>query len=252
MDSLFTFDIDGPRATITLKRPEQHNIIRAQDLPGLIDILNRIASNRDIRAVLLTGTKAKVFSSGFDINSITSTDWSKNELEEAIDRMEAIPQPTVCALTGSVYGGATDLALSCDFRIGITGMELWVPAAALGVHYHINGLRRFTKRLGPNIAKRIFLLGDKLDADLLLSCGYLDALVKPNELAAAADSWISRIIDGAPLAVNGMKTVLNGISRDDFDEKAARNNMLSCLNSSDVIEGVAAFTEGREPKFRGR
>ena len=186
MAPLFTHAIDGLRATITLARPEGHNIIRPEDLPRLVTILDEITAAKEVRAVLLTAAKAKVFSSGFDVTSITSTDWGESELEEAIDRLEALPQPTICALTGGVYGGATDLALACDFRIGVTGMRLWVPAAQLGVHYHINGLRRFVERLGPGITKRIFLLGEEFEADALLACGYLDGLVDPSELEATA------------------------------------------------------------------
>ena len=252
MAPLFIHAIDGPRATITLARPEEHNIIRAEDLPGLVEILDEIAANQEVRAVLLTAAKAKVFSSGFDVTSITRTDWGENELEHAIDRLEGLPQPTICALTGGVYGGASDLALACDFRIGVTGMRLWVPAAQLGVHYHINGLRRYVERLGPGIAKRIFLLGEEFEADALLASGYLDGLVDPSELDTTAEAWLDRLIDGAPLALAGMKQAINGIARRDLDDRVARESMLACLRSADVAEGAAAFAEKRKPKFKGR
>jgi enoyl-CoA hydratase len=251
MAPLFLHAIDGPRATITLARPESHNIISAEDLPNLVAILDEIAANKAVRAVLLTAAKANVFSSGFDVTSITRTDWGLNELEHAIDRLEGLPQPTVCALTGAVYGGATDLALACDFRIGVAGMRLWVPAAQLGVHYHINGLRRFVERLGPGIAKRIFLLGEEFEADALLACGYLDGLVDPEKLDTTAAAWLDRLTGGAPLALTGMKQAINGVARGDLDEPDARETMLACLRSADVAEGAAAFAEKRKPKFKG-
>ena len=252
MAPLFIHAIEGPRATITLARPKGHNIIRAEDLPGLVAILDEIAANQEVRAVLLTAAKAKVFSSGFDVASITRTDWGENELEHAIDCLEGLPQPTICTLTGGVYGGAADLALACDFRIGVTGMRLWVPAAQLGVHYHINGLRRFVERLGPGFAKRIFLLGEEFEADALLACGYLDGLVDPDDLGATAEAWLDRLTGGAPLALTGMKHAINGIARGDLDETAARETMLACLRSADVAEGAAAFAEKRKPEFKGR
>src|ERR687893_246892 len=81
-----------------------------------------------------------------------------------VDRLEAVRVPTIARLQGGVYGGATDLALACDFRIGHEGIEMVMPAGRLGVHYYASGLRRYVSRLGLNTAKRLFLTAERLDA----------------------------------------------------------------------------------------
>src|SRR5260370_42637681 len=90
-----------------------------------------------------------------------------------VDRLEDLRLPTICALNGSVYGGATDLALACDFRIGVEGMELGMPASRLGVHYYLSGMRRYVTRLGLGAAKRLFLTGVPLGAGAWLETGDL-------------------------------------------------------------------------------
>ena len=73
--------------------------------------------------------------------------------------------PTLCALNGGVYGGATDLALACDFRLGVRGMKFFMPAARFGLHYYPGGLRRYTQKVSPSFAKRAFLLSEDFSDD---------------------------------------------------------------------------------------
>ena len=85
--------------------------------------------------------------------------------------------PTLCALNGGVYGGATDMALACDFRLGVKGMRFFMPAARFGLHYYPSGLRRYTQKVSPSFAKRAFLLSEDFTDEDLLRVGYLDWLV---------------------------------------------------------------------------
>jgi enoyl-CoA hydratase/carnithine racemase len=240
------------RVTLILNRPERHNVIAAADLPEFAAVLDAIEADPTIGVVVVTGRGAKSFSAGFDIGNIATTDWDRNPLETVVDRLEALPMPTICALNGSVYGGATDLAIACDFRIGVSGMRLRVPAAQLGVFYYVNGLKRFVERVGPAAARRIFLLGDELDAETLRAIGYLDRLVEPEALAPATDALARQLAEAAPLAVSGMKRALVAIGRGTLDEAAARQEVIRCFRSEDAQEGARAFAEKRPPRFVGR
>ena len=104
-----------------------------------------------------------------------------------VDRFERLRIPTICRLQGGVYGGPTDFALTADFRIGVAGMEMFMPAGRLGVHYYPGGLRRYVSRLGLNNAKRLFLTAEKLGAEELLRIGYLTQLVAAEALDTAVD-----------------------------------------------------------------
>ena len=145
-----------------------------------------------------------------------------------VNRLEALRVPTICRLQGGVYGGSTDLALACDFRIGHAGVEMFMPAGRLGVHYYEAGMRRYVSRLGLNAAKRLFLTAERIDAAEMLRIGYLTDLV-PDEagLDPAVDALAGRIAGLAPLAVQGMKRALNEIAHGALDVPALEARQVS-------------------------
>src|SRR6516225_10410333 len=144
---------DG-RAVVRLNRPREHNRIEPVDLTVLQDIFTRVEADGSIRVLVLTAT-GRSFSSGFHLGALADRlagnggeSGDRDAFERTVDRLEALRVPTIAALNGSVYGGATDLALACDFRIGVEGMQLLMPAARLGIVYYASGIRRYVTRLG--------------------------------------------------------------------------------------------------------
>ena len=117
---------------------------------------------------------------------MAGADWSDNPLTRLCDALEAFPVPTVAGLNGGAYGGGVELALACDFRIGVTGMRAFAPPARLGIHYEPAGIARVIDRLGSQAARRMFLLAETFDAPALLAAGFLDRLVEPEELPRQA------------------------------------------------------------------
>jgi enoyl-CoA hydratase len=200
--------------------------------------------------LVLTGTGAS-FSAGFHIGALHE-DGGTTTLEAVVDRLERLRLPTICALNGSVYGGATDLALACDFRLGVEGMRLVMPAARLGLHYYPGGLRRYVSRLGMGVAKRLFLLGEPLDTAALLACGYLDEAVPPGLLPARTAALAAQMAAHAPLAVQGMKQALNDIARGEASDPAIAARAAGVAASEDFAEGRRAWMEKRVPHFKGR
>ena len=129
-----TLRFEGAIATIQLNRPSVHNRMEPEDLTVLGGLLDRIEAEPALRVVLLTAT-GKSFSSGFNIGKLNGNDGDAGgdgSFDKVVDRLERFALPTICALNGGVYGGSTDLALSCDFRIGVEGMGMFMPAARLG------------------------------------------------------------------------------------------------------------------------
>jgi len=249
--------IDGAVASITLRRPGRANRIEAGDLDVLRAHCDELASRLDVRAVVLTAT-GDTFSAGYDLDSILTTvdrDPSaqviRNPFAEMVDAFEALPQVTIGAFNGGVYGGATDLALACDFRLGVHGMKMFMPAARLGLQYYASGLRRYVARLGLDVTKRIFLLAEPLDAEALRRVGFLHEVHSAGELQERARAMSLTASSLAPLASMGMKRVLNAIASSDFDPHAAAIAETRALRSLDIQEGVRAWHERREPQFKG-
>jgi enoyl-CoA hydratase/carnithine racemase len=248
-------DIDGKRATIRLNRPRHLNRLQPDDLDALLALFDRIEADPAIRVMVLTGT-GRAFSAGYDLNSVAERAASAVEQQSAgsafevvVNRLEDLGVPTICRLNGGVYGGATDLALACDFRIGVDTCEMFMPAARLGLHYYNSGIKRYVARLGVDNAKKLFLTAQKIDAAEMLRIGYLTAMVP----AAAFDAEVDRLADilagNAPVAMRGMKRAINEFARGRLDEEAADRRHRDSMRGAEIKEGIRAFSEKRLPKF---
>ena len=247
-------DIAADRATITLQRPAHRNRLHREDLLALRAHFERIAADPSLRVLVITG-RGHAFCAGFHLGELGQADAAGQDprlFEHTVDALEALPLPTIARLNGGIFGGATDLALACDFRIGVQGMVLRMPAARLGLHYYPGGLQRYVSRLGLQAAKRLFLRAEEVDAAELLRIGYLDTLVAAPQLDAEVDALCAALQAGAPLALQGMKLSLNEIARGDFDPARLRLREAACTESSDLREGLAAVAQRRAPKFTGR
>ena len=160
--------------------------------------------------LVLTGTGNATFSSGFTVDAIANR--LDRSFEDLLDTVEQFPLPTLCALNGSVYGGATDLALCCDFRIGVHGSRMFMPAARFGLHYYPGGLRRYVTVLGVAQAKRLFLTAQTLDALEMLRAGFLTELVYKRALGTKVAEYVGALELCEPAVVASMKQQLNAIA----------------------------------------
>lgn len=241
--------IDGPIATLLLRRPRVANRLEIDDIAQLRQHIASINANPGLRVLRLRGA-GKHFCAGFNIGSVPGVD--AGALFEALaDDLEQARPITVAEIHGGVYGGATDLALACDFRLGARSTEMFVPAARLGLHFYRGGLQRYVTRLGLGMAKRVLLAGETLHSQQMLDCGFLDQLHDtPEALAAAADALTDQLLAMAPLALLGMKQHLNAIARGTLDEAALQADIDRSVASQDLAEGVRAWTEKRKPAFR--
>jgi len=181
-------EISGARATIRLNRPKHLNRLQSEDLGDLIKLFDRIEADPAIRVLVLTGT-GRAFSAGYDLGSIAERAASApaeqtagSAFEVVANRLEDLSMPTICRLNGGVYGGSTDLALACDFRIGVDTAEMFMPAARLGLHYYTSGIKRYVSRLGADNARKLFLTAQKIEASEMLRIGYLTAVVPAESL----------------------------------------------------------------------
>lgn len=247
--------IDAGRALIRLNRPREHNRLEPPDLAALVKIFDRLDADPTVRALILTGT-GKSFSSGFHIGALAErkerpSNDDPDAFAKMVDRLEALRVPTIAALNGGVYGGSTDLALACDFRIGVPGARMFMPAARLGIVYYPSGLDRYVTRLGLAAAKRLFLTAEPLETDDLLKIGYLDEVVPADQLMARAEALAATITANAPLAVAATKKALNQIAARRLDLEELKTARKTCAASADHREGLKAWAEKRKPVFRG-
>jgi len=239
--------VDGPIATIRLNRPEQRNRIEPADLDELASHLDAIDRRPEVRVLILAST-GKTFSAGFHLGAIDAE--APARFEQVADALASCRMPSIAALQGSVYGGAADLALACDFRVGVAGMKLLVPPARLGIPYYASGIERFVNRLSLGAAKRILLGCETIEAGALLEIGYLDEVVEADSLEARVAERAQALASHAPLAMEAMKRMLNDAARSKLDRESASRAIRDCLSSADHREGLEALSAKRIPNFR--
>lgn len=243
-------DVADGVARITLRRPRQANRLASDDLATLQGLLAEVDANATVRVLVLAG-EGRYFCSGFDLGALGAID-AGARFGELADALEAARPITIARLHGGVYGGAADLALACDFRLGTPAVEMFVPAARIGLHFYAGGLRRFVDRLGLAAAKQVLLAGRTLDAAALLGCGGLDQLLADADaLDAALAVLTAELLGMAPLALLPMKQHLNAIAAGRLDEKRLAADILKARDSADLVEGQAAWAAKRRAKFKG-
>src|SRR6478672_10346610 len=225
-----TLEVAGAVATVRLRRPAEHNRIDPDDVAVIRGYLDNGKLYPAARSLVFTGTGDTTFSSGYTVDAIVGR--LDRNFEQLLDAIERFPLPTICALNGSVYGGATDLALCCDFRIGVRGSRMFMPAARFGLHYYPGGLRRYVTALGAAQA---------IDAKEMLRIGFLTELVPPTALARKVDEYVAAVLSCEPDVVATMKRQIDAIARGDAKAAAAREDYESSLRSPLLRERLAAL-----------
>lgn len=251
MGSFFSTVTTDTVLTITLQKPKQHNVLNPDEMSELRGFLIETAEDTDLRVVILTG-EGKSFCAGANLGELGGFNFSENPLEQLTDAIEALPMPVICKLNGGVYGGGTDLAFACDFRVGNFEIKCFIPPAKIGIHYHPTGMARAVSRIGLGPAKRLFLALETMDAQTLKDIGFLDYLVDAQKLDACVNELAIKMAGLAPLSLRGMKKTFNDIGKNLFDEEAARKAQVACLQSEDFDEGRRALAEKRAPVFKGK
>ncbi len=241
-------------ATIVLNRPAQRNRLEGEDLKTLLAHFDAVDADRNVRVLVLTANTASqpkpVFCSGYDISGFDDDAHSANAFEVIPDRLSRLRPVTVCALNGSVYGGATDLVLACDLRIGLHGIEWRMPATALGLHFYASGLKRYVHRFGVAATQRAFLTARPFDEDRLRDLGLFETFCSEDQWHSVNLKLIEDILALSPLALETTKQSINELIRGEDQEARMRERERLTARSDDFAEGRAAFAERRKPIFK--
>jgi enoyl-CoA hydratase/carnithine racemase len=240
--------LDGAVATITLRRPQQANRLEPDDLLAISEHVATVNATTGVLVLRIQAT-GKTFCAGYDIGRIGGA--RPVAFEDMVNALEDSHPVTIALLQGGVYGGATDLALACDFRIGCAATEMFMPAARLGLHFYRRGLERYVSRLGVDQAKRLFLTAEKIDAAEMRAIGFLTQLVDADQLQPTAERLAATLASMAPLALLAMKKNLNRIARGALDVAELQRDVERTAASRDLQEGRAAWADKRVPRFTG-
>lgn len=234
--------------SVTLNRADQHNRLDPADIDALARLLDGIHDELRmapvaLRALVLRGSGTRTFCSGFTISAIG--DQLDDRFEHMLDRLEALPIPTVAAIQGGVYGGGTDLALCCDIRLGVGHARMFMPAARFGIHYYSGGLRRYVRNLGLAASKKLFLTGMEIDAAEMLRIGFLTEVVEPAALDARLAEYLRSIAATDGSVVASMKDHLHRFAEGCPDLEEADRVARASVKSEESQRRLAQFGAAR-------
>ncbi len=238
-------------ATLSLCNPRRHNALGAADVAKFIRLLGEVANNPAVRVLIITNPEGNSFCAGAALDEIASGQLTSNQFAALPETVASLRIPTIAALNGSAFGGGAELALSCDFRIGIPHMRLHVPPAKIGLCYPVGGIQRFVNILGVSTAKRLLLANEEFSGEALLNLGFLTHLVPKDNLPTTALAMAEQIAGLAPLAIATMKQLCDHISAGTTDQVEALRLEAACNASEDLREGLAAVLARRPPVFNG-
>ncbi len=245
--------------TIILNNPEKRNSLCTALLDELVEALNELQEQK-ARVVIIRAAKgARVWSSGFDINQLPEQGrdpLSYNDpLEKALRAIQRFPAPVVAMIEGSVWGGACDLAFSCDLAFGAHSATFAITPAKIGVPYNSTGILNFMNIVGMRITKEMFFTAQPLSAERAVTYGILNQLIPEEVLELFTYSVAEQITHNSPLSISVMKEqlrILGGsasLSPETFERIQGLRRIV--YDSADYKEGKLAFLEKRKPQFIG-
>jgi enoyl-CoA hydratase len=246
-------------ATITLNRPEQRNALSAQLLAELVDAIEAARDDEGVRCVVLTGAGDKVFCAGADLGGfaadvpLVEKHYASDLFLEFFRLMPRLGKPSLCAANGHVLAGGLGLALSCDLVIAKDSATFGTPEINVGAFpYMIMSI--IYRNVPRKKVNEMILLGERLSATEAVTYGLANKAVAEAEFDAAVAEWAGKLASKSPVLMRlGHDAIYRqqDMALDDALEYL-RSQLSLTFSTEDILEGVQAFFEKREPKWKGR
>jgi enoyl-CoA hydratase len=246
-------------ATITLNDPDTRNALSPDMLEGLIAAFGRARDEGDARCVVLASSHERTFSSGASLGgfagdtSLVERHFGSERFVGLFKLIGALGKPTVCAADGHVLAGALGIALACDLIVASERASFGTPEINIGT-FPFMIMALIYRNVPRKKANELLLLGERWSAQEALAAGIVNRVVADGELDAAVAEWARKLAGKSPvimrLGKEAMRRQLDMPLDDALDYLRAQLTL--AMSTEDIVEGVSAFFEKREPQWKGR
>ncbi len=244
--------------TLYIDRQEALNALNIDVLSELRDVLKQVEARDDIRVLILTGAGERAFVAGADIKEMLPlTPLETREFaslgHEVTRLLERIEKPVIAAINGYALGGGCELALACDIRIASENARIGLPEVGLGIFPGFGGTQRLTRLLGRGRASELIFTGDPVEAKEAERIGLVNRVVPADRLLEEVKALGRKLTQRGPLGLRLAKNAIHQSQETGLSSGLAYEvEAFSLVHSTeDKVEGLKAFTEKREPTFRG-
>ena len=245
-------------ATVTINRPHRKNAVTCDMWAQLADTFRSLSVDADVRCVILTGAGGE-FCSGADLAAREGSGRPVHQLaamrsvNDAALALHRMPQPTIAKVRGVAVGAGCNMALGCDLVVASENARFSEIFAKRGLSVDFGGTWLLPRRVGLHRAKELALFGDIISAADASEMGLVNRVLPDSELDAFVDGWARRLAAGPPIALALTKRMLNNAMNVTMEEALDDEGAAQTVNfgTKDTIEAMSAFTEKREPKFKG-
>ena len=258
-DTVVTFSKDDGVGLITLDRPPA-NSYEIEFMRQLDAAVEAARETDDVNAVILRSASDRFFSAGADIKAFMANDTAANMemirvAHAALAKMAETPKIFIAAINGHALGGGLEMALACDLRYAAAGdYRLGLPEVTLGLLPGNGGTQRLPRLIGWNKALEMMITGEQVGPEEAEELGLVNRVVPADQLQEETEAYAQKIASGATLAIGAIKeAVYRGIHMELDEALALERELIEPLfDSEDAAEGFAAFTEKRQPEYKGR
>jgi len=256
MNGSIDSETDEGVCTITLRNEGTRNAINYSMAQALIDKFESLEDREDCPVVVLRGAGDKAFSAGLDLDSGTGgerTPRQKRLWTQMTSSIEGYTYPVIGMINGDTFGGAVEVAASCDIRIGVKEARFALTPAKVGLIYEGHALSRIMNLVGPAKTKELVFTANSIDGVQAKKIGLLNHVVTRTDLQERTYGIADDIVANAPLSIRAMKEITNVILEKGYLSEAeikwTKRIGDQAFESKDHAEGVAAFKSGRKPEF---
>jgi enoyl-CoA hydratase len=253
------FEIRDGIAIVTINRPDKLNALNNTVIDELGEVVDRIATDADVKAAILTGAGSKAFVAGADIGELSQCDVSTaRSLSQKGSRifrhLEQCLKPVVAAVNGFALGGGCELALSCHMRLASENARFGQPEVKLGTCPGYGGTVRLARLIGRGRAIELLTSGGMIDAQEAYRIGLVNRVVPQDQLLAEAEKLLRTILEQGPLAVAVCLEMVDDQEHLPLDAALALESRRfgELAGTTDFREGTGAFLEKRKAAFQGR